>query len=157
MSEKAEVSEIVAQGSGGAALASGADVAQGLEGQFSGSLDEISYGWVRLQPLAYQDDINRLAPNVNSTRAGSQNIFCLMNQKGLKCHPTKTVCIAIGTPKYREGVQKEISKDPAMFGDFQMKFVDNKVYLGDTISAQGLDMSVELTIENRSGKIKGAM
>ena len=54
MSEKAEVGETVAQGSGGAALASGADVAQGLEGQFLGSLDEISYGWVRLQPLAYQ-------------------------------------------------------------------------------------------------------
>ena len=71
MSEKAEVGEIVAQGSGGAALASGADVAQGLEGQFAGSIDEISYGWVRLQPLAYQDDINRLALSVNSTRAGS--------------------------------------------------------------------------------------
>ena len=96
MSEKAEVDEIVAQGSGGVALASGADIAQGLEGQFSGSLDEISYGWVCLQPLAYQDDINRLALNVNSTRAGSQKLFCLMNQKGLKCNPTKTVCISTG-------------------------------------------------------------
>lgn len=42
MSDKAEVGEIVAQGSGGAALASGADVAQGLEGQFAGSTDEVS-------------------------------------------------------------------------------------------------------------------
>ena len=80
-----------------------------------------------------------------------------MDRKGLRCHPTKTVCIAIGTPKYREGVQKEIKEDPVMFGDFQMKFVENEVYLGDTVSSQGLEKSVEMTIENRVGKIKGAM
>ena len=147
----------MAQGSGGAALASGADIAQGLECQFSGSLDEISYGWVRLQPLAYQDDINRLTLNVNSTRAGSQKLFCLMNQKGLKCHSTKTVCISIGTTKYREGVKKEIQEEPIMFGDFQMKLVEEEFYLGDVISAQGLEASVERTIEKRMSKIKGAI
>ena len=42
-----------------------------------------------------QDDICRLASSVNSTRAGSQKLSCLMKQKGLKCHPTKSVCIII--------------------------------------------------------------
>ena len=55
ITEKAEVEEIVAQGSGGAALASGLDVARGLDSQFSGSIDELHYGSVRLQPLAYQE------------------------------------------------------------------------------------------------------
>ena len=44
--ETAEVGEIVAQGSEGAALASGLDLARGLDSQFAGSLDEVSYGWV---------------------------------------------------------------------------------------------------------------
>ena len=74
MTNTAYAGEIVAQGSGGAALASGADVARGLDSQFSGSQDEVSYGWIRLQPLAYQDDISRLAININSTRAGSQKL-----------------------------------------------------------------------------------
>ena len=116
LTKTAYVGEIVAQGSGGAALASGADVARGLESQFSGSQDEISYGWLRLQPLAYQDDISRLAYNIKSTRAGSQKLSCLMKQKGLQCHPTKTVCIIIGNTTYREEAKKEIKDDPVLFG-----------------------------------------
>ena len=49
-----------------------------------------------MQP-AYQDDISRLASDLKSTKAGSAKISSMMDQKGLKCHPTKTVCIAIGT------------------------------------------------------------
>ena len=104
LTKTAIVEEIVAQGSGGAALASGADIARGLEAQFSKSQDEISYGWVQMQPLAYQDDISRLASDVKSTKTGSVKISSMMDQKGLRCHPTKTVCIAIGTDKYRESV-----------------------------------------------------
>ena len=44
--ENAEVHKIVPQGSGGAALASGLDLALGLKRYFSSSLDEISYGKV---------------------------------------------------------------------------------------------------------------
>ena len=68
-----------------------------------------------------------------------------MKQKGLQCHPTKTVCIIIGTKKYRTEAQREINN--VMFNEFKMKFVDNKVYLGDVISSQGLKDSVNLTIE----------
>ena len=155
--ETADVAEIVAQGSGGAALASGLDIARGLESQFSGSIDEISYGCVRLQPLAYQDDIARLASTVNCTRAGSQKLSTMMDQKGLRCHPTKTVCIAIGSNKYRDNIKKETESHPVMFGSFKVKFVSHEVYLGDVISAQGLEDSIQLTIERRAGKIRGAM
>ena len=75
----------------------------------------------------------------------------------MRCHPTKTVCIAIGNEKYREKAKKEVKKSPVMFGNFQTKFVANEVYLGDVISAQGLEDSVNLTIERRAGKIKGSM
>ena len=44
-----------------------------------------------------------------------------------------------------------------MFGNFKMKFVEQECYLGDTISAQGLEESVSLTVERRAGKVKGSM
>ena len=72
--ETADVEEIVAQGSGGAELVSGLDIDRGLESQFSGSIDEISYGCVRLQPLAYQDDIARLAEDIPTTNYGNVKI-----------------------------------------------------------------------------------
>ena len=151
LTKTAEVKEIVAHGSGGAALASRADIAQGLDSQFSSSPDEIIYGWVRLQPLAYQDDISRLAISVNSARAGSIKISGMMDQKGLKCHPTKTLCIAVGDEQFREEVKKQVEKDPVMFGDFTVKFQESDVYLGDVISSQGLEKSIELTISRRLG------
>ena len=80
-----------------------------------------------------------------------------MAQKGLKCHPTKTVCIVVGTEKYRKQANKEIEDNPVMFGEFEMKFVENEVYLGNVISSQGLERSVKLTIEKRYSKVSGAM
>ena len=117
LTKRTEVKEIVAQGSGGAALASGADIARGLDSYFSSSLDEISYGWVRLQPLPYQDEISRLATTVNTTRTGSMKIYLMMDQKGLKCHPTKTGCIAIGRGKTGGGhifVNPELGLKPCL-------------------------------------------
>ena len=67
-----------------------------------------------------------------------------MDQKGLRCHPTKTVCIAIGNTKYRESVKKEIGESPVMFGSFNVKLVHHEVYLGDVISAKGLEVSIQL-------------
>ena len=80
-----------------------------------------------------------------------------MDQKGLKYHPTKTVCIVVGNEKYRERAKKEVENSPVIFGNFKMKFVEQKVYLGATISAQGLEESVSLTVERRAGKVKGPM
>ena len=73
-----------------------------------------------------------------------------MKQKGLQCHPSKTVCIIIGTTKYRKDANKEIKDDPVMFGEFKMNFVESEIYFGDVIYSQGLEDSVKLTIEKRS-------
>ena len=80
-----------------------------------------------------------------------------MKQKGLQCHPTKTVCIIIGYTKYREEAKKEIRDDPGMFGEFEMNFVESEVYLGDVIASQGLEDSVKLTIEKLYSKVHGAL
>ena len=79
--EKATVHEIVPQGSGGAALASALDLGLGLKRYFKGSLDEISYGKVQSQPQAWQDDILRIAEDIQSTRAGNEKLSMMTTEK----------------------------------------------------------------------------
>ena len=67
------------------------------------------------------------------------------------------MCIAVGTEKYRNEVLKEVTSDPIKFEDFTVLFKEVEVDLGDVLAAQGLDKSVELTIERRLAKVKGAM
>ena len=45
-----------------------------------------------------------------------------------------------------------------MFGNFTVEFVDSDVHLGDMLAALGMGKkSVELTINRRLAKVKGAM
>ena len=101
--------------------------------------------------------MSRLATTVESTRSWSIKISAMMDQKGFKCHPTKTLCIAIGSEEYWSEVKRKVESDPVMFGNFTVNFQESEVYLGDVIFAQGLDMRVELTINRRLGKVKGAI
>jgi hypothetical protein len=72
--QSAEVGELCAQGSGGAALASQLDIDLGLMSHFSGSRDEAEYGRVRVQPQAFQDDILRVALTTVSARAEQSSL-----------------------------------------------------------------------------------
>jgi hypothetical protein len=149
--------DLVPQGSGGAARASGLDIALGLQTQFSGSSDEVWYGRVRCKPQAFQDDIARLAEGINSMNAGNVKISEMLTLKGLECHADKTTFIIIGTKKYKKGIEEELRKKPIVFGNFQCKPKQQDKYLGDMISSAGLEASVKATICSRQGKIKAEM
>ena len=71
LSEEGEVVEVVGKGSGGAALASQLAIDTGVNRYFSDSTDEVLYGNVRMQPLAFQDDILRLALSTRSAQVGN--------------------------------------------------------------------------------------
>ena len=155
--EKVEVHEIVPQGSAGAALASGLDLALGLKRYFSGSQDEICYGKVRSQPQAWQDDILRITEDVKSTRVGNAKLAAMTSEKGLKAHEKKTTFVIIGTKEYRESMEKEVKETPVSFGMFTCKPSCSEVYLGEVIHSQGLEAGVRATIDSRLGKVRGAM
>ena len=152
--ETATVHEIVPQGSGGAALASALDLALGLKRYFAGSQDEICYGRVRTQPQAWQDDVLRIAENVKSTRAGNAKLSTMSTEKGLKAHDKKTTFVIIGTKKYREETEKEVSADPVMFGRLVCQPSESEVYLGEVIHSRGLEAGVEATINSRRGYVQ---
>ena len=104
-----------------------------------------------------QDDIARLAEGIGATNYGNVKIFKMLDLKGLECHPTKTTFISIGTKKYRKRIKQELRRTPIVFGNFQCLPKNQDLYLGDMISADGLESSVEATITHRQGKIKGEM
>jgi hypothetical protein len=157
LTESAEAHERVSQGSQGASLASGADIARGLESYFEGSTDEVTYGSVRCNPQGFIDDIARASLDVSSTRAGNIKLQAMMDEKLLTGHPTKTCCVVVGTDKFRDEIMKEVESNPIMFGEITCKQKESEVYLGDVISAGGLEASVEMTIQRRLGLVRGAM
>ena len=95
--DSSEATDLVPQGSGGAARASALDIGLGLESQFSGSTEEVTYGRVRCNPQAFQDDIARLADDIDTTNYGNVKIAQMLQMKGLDCHPTKTTFLVIPT------------------------------------------------------------
>ena len=154
---KEVVHEIFPQGSGGAALASALDLALGLKSYFQASQDDISYGKVTTQPQAWQDDILRIAEDINATRAGNKKLAKMTSQKGLTAHDSKTTFVVIGTKEYRSTMMKEVAKNPVKFGSLTYQPSGSEVYLGEVIHSQGLAAGVEATIDSRLGKVRGAM
>ena len=128
-----------------------------MQSYFAGSQDKISYGRIRGQPQSYQDDILRVAPDVFSARAGNAKLTAMMRERQLSCHPTKTCYLVFGSRQYKEQVKKELDQEPLMFGDFEVKAKESDVYLGDTLTAGGLEASVEATVAKRVARAQGAM
>ena len=155
--EEADVGEVVGQGTIGGALVSQLNVDRGLSNYFDGSRDEVCYGSVRLQPMAFQDDILRLAMDVKSAKAGNVKLSWLMEDKQLECHPDKTGYVVMGSSKFKEDVRDVAEKEPIMFGGFETREKKTEKYLGDMFSCEGLGDSILETIRDRTGKVKIAM
>ena len=123
---------------------------------FADSKDEISYGGVRLQPLAYQDDIMRGSRDVLGTQVGNIKLAAMMEEKGLEAHPDKTCFIVCGNRRYREDMERDLKTNPVMFGQFPVKQREADRYLGQMLHGGGLDRCAEATVQERMGRIKGA-
>jgi len=157
MTERAEVGALVGQGSAGAAVASQAMVDEGLRQYFSGSADEIYYGRVRFETAAYQDDIAKPSGCVTSAQAGMTRLAAMLGARGLEAHKEKTGYLVYGKKEYKEKVQKELELMPLKFGNFEVVRKQKDKYLGQVLHEGGLTVSVEATIQERMGKIKGAI
>ena len=82
----------------------------------------------------------------------------MLKFKGLECHPTKMTFITIGTKAFRKEIEEKLKSNPIIFGSFQWSPKFEDMYLGDKISAKGLEASsVEATIAQRQGKIRCEM
>ena len=80
-----------------------------------------------------------------------------MKDNQLEVHPDKTVYIVLGSPKFKERTFREVLITPIRFGSVVTKMKTQDKYLGDIIHSDGLAASVEATVKDRSGKLKGAI
>ena len=157
LTDEADVGEVIGQGTVGGALTSQVNIDRGVDRYFKGSVDEMSYGTVRLQPMIFQDDIARLASGVRTAQAGNNKLANVINEKQLKVHPDKTGYVVIGSIQFQEQIKREAMISPIMFGDIETKSKDKDKYLGDIIHKDGLEASIAATIEDRVGKITASM
>ena len=157
MTKPGEAGELCGQGSAGAALASQLDIDLGISCYFKSSSEEASYGSVRIQPQTFQDDILRVAPTLASARSGNIKLHMMLSERLLKCHPKKTCFILYGSKAYKDQIIQELESSPLKFGDFSMLEKNQDTYLGDVLNTNGLSSSVEATVTQRLGKVKGAI
>ena len=125
--------DCIGQGTAGGALVSQMNLDHGLQEYFSGSCDEMSYGQVRLQPVAYQDDVARASKSVVDTRIGAMKLATMLQDKGLEAHPDKTCYIVFGPKEFKEKVYEEVQRCSITFGKFEVKEKDADKYLGQIL------------------------
>ena len=157
MTECGEAGGTMAQGSSRAGLVSQRLLDKELDTYFSTSRDEFVYGGVRLQPIAFLDDIERTAGSVDETRAGNAKLASMLSDLCLEAHPDKSCYLVCGSTQFKEQVEKETKDDPIMLGKLPLKRKAEVKYLGDVISEGGPARSVEATIAARVGKARGAV
>lgn len=137
---------------------SGLDLALGCRRYFGSSQDEVNYGRVRGNPQLYQDDWIRVADSIGSARAGMMRLLCMIREKQLTCHPTKTCFVIYGSQSYINKVRKEAAQDPIMLGDQVTKPSKEEVYLGDVLAeGSSLAASTMATVDKRIARAKGAI
>ena len=157
MTDTAFVGDVIGQGTAGAALVSQLNLDLGMKSYFSGSSDEVYYGDVRCEYFAYQDDIGKPSSGINQAQAANIKMDYLFKEKGLEAHPDKTCFIVFGAKKYKEEVLRQLEYSTLSLGSFPVKRRDCDRYLGQVLHTDGNRASVEATIKERQGKIKGAI
>ena len=156
MTETREVGDCIGQGTAGAALVTQANLDQGLM-EYFGDVDNdafISYGDVRLQPMAYQDDIMNSSKDVMGAQVGNMKLATMFQDKGLEAHKDKTCFIVVGYKSYKRMVEQDLVGN--QFDHFDVKQRTADRYLGQVLHGGGLEKCAEATVLERAGPFRGA-
>ena len=120
---------------------------------FGESKEEMYYGSIRFQPLAYQDDILKGSKDAMAVQVGNIKLSDMLQDKGLEAH--KTSFIVCGSSKYKQKAKNDLKERPLMFEDFEVKERVSDKYLGQILHGGGLEESALTTAKERAGRIKG--
>ena len=156
VSETAYVGDCIGQGTAGGALVSQANLDHGLTQYFGDSMEELHYGDIKIQPLAYQDDVLKGNKDVLEAQVGNIKLSTMLEDKGLEAHPDKTSVIVCGSKKFKQKAEEDLQRQPLMFGNFKVKQRQSDKYLGQILHGEGLEQSALATAQERAGRIRGA-
>ena len=77
--------------------------------------EEIFYGNVKIQLLAYQDGILKGRKNLLEAQVGNVKLTAMAKDKGLKAHLDKTCFIVYGTKKFKNKVAQDMERNSLRF------------------------------------------
>ena len=111
---------------------------------------EVNYAGINLRPCLFQDDIARLADNLNAVIEGNQRTENMAETKLLDFNLQKSCLLIVGGQKFRKQILDQLKSNPVKFCNYDMKRSDCEKYLGDYLSSS-LSDSVFETIKRRKG------
>ena len=153
LTEERDTGEGVGQGTLEGALISAVNLDNGVNDMFHNSEYEVSYGDVELQPLLYQDDVFRLALDIESAQIGNDKMETMAETKLLDFNLDKSCFLVMGGKRPRQEIEDKLALNPLQLCGSDMKKEDKFKYLGDYLSSLGLAGSVEATVNKRKGLV----
>ena len=118
--EKA-TAENIGQGTLEGANISAANIDYTVNEFFKNSVDEISYGEERLQPLLFQDDISRVTTSLKAAQSGNNKMEAVMESKLFDFNHNKSVVIIMGSKQNKKDIEEEMKKHPLTLCGKRMK------------------------------------
>ena len=110
---------------------------------------KISIGNVKIDPLMYVDDVERLATTAEGAREGGIIFTRSLNELSLEAHPGKSAQVIMGTKKFKDKIREELAKDPVIIQGWELQESQMETYLGVQISGKGVRDSVTQSIKKR--------
>ena len=80
----------------------------------------------------------RGSKDINCLRAGNVKLDCVLRQKQLEAHPSKSCYLVFGSEKFKAKAQCECEEKPVIPGKITMKEKKCEAYLGDLLCSEGL-------------------
>ena len=148
--EFVKVGENVGQGTNEGAVISAASLDGGISEAFEDSNNEVECDGNKMGPCLFQDDVLRLAENLNSIREGNLRMERMAKSKLLDFNHDKLCLIMIGTRKFKKKIMSKREVNPIMFCNKTKVINQCEKYLGDYIGSS-LSESVFTTIQKRKG------
>ena len=108
-------------------------------------------------PVLFQDDVARLAGDLESAQVGNDRMESVAETKLLDYNLQKSCYVVIGKKKERLEIEKKSKVKPLLLCEKPMNQEKSVKYLGDWISQEGLSESVSITVKNRLGLAKLAI
>ena len=151
--EYRNVEETLGQGTSESGPISSASLSGGVADYFHDSACEVMYDSLALSACLYQDDIARMADNLEAVREGNLRLEAMAESKLLDYHNSKSGMIIIGGRKFQKKTRESLSRNPVNFCGKPMTVFDSERYLGEIIG-HSLSESVFLTIMKRKGLVQ---
>ena len=125
---------------------------QGVDDKLADSVHEVWYGDVHLQPMLFQDDVERMATGQHEAQVWNNLMETMADLKLLTFHPDKYVYMVVRSEKSK--LLRKLDEKPLTPNGQLLKKAVDYMYLGTSISDSGVSESAHLSILKKAGKVK---